>query len=90
MFTLDELISNLQSLRKKTGEKDVPVRIVIRDGRDGLQFTVQDADLIDLRTKEIKDPLQEQYMVLVYAGDSMATMDWPMDPEEFNRRLGEE
>jgi len=76
MITLDELISDLQRLRKKTGQ-DMPVRIVIRDGEDGYQFTVQDTAVIDLTNT--RTPQQKKYMVLVYAGDKMGSMDWPED-----------
>ena len=79
MITLDELISDLQRLRQETGE-DMPVRIVIRDNETGHQFTVQDTAVIDLRSKKSE---KYRYMMLVYAGDRMATMDWPGSQFDF-------
>jgi hypothetical protein len=66
-MTLDELIEHLQEARKSAGA-DLPVRLVFR--RNGLG---QQHDCIGV---ELTEGLHG-YMMLVFAGENAAEMDWP-------------
>ena len=68
-MTLDDLIKDLGALRKQMG-KDIPVRIVTREGPMGWQFPAIDARVVDMGTNHV---------ILILGGDSVAQMDWPND-----------
>ncbi len=68
-MTLDELISNLQTVRNNAG-KDIPIRVVINDNTLGWQYEIIHA----LLTEGFESP-----MALVLAGRPAAQMDWPSD-----------
>jgi hypothetical protein len=68
-MTLDELISDLQTVRNRAG-KDTPIRVVINDNDLGCQYEIIHAPL----TEGFESP-----MTLVLAGRPVAQMDWPSD-----------
>jgi hypothetical protein len=69
MMTLDELIEELQARRKMAGT-DIPVRVVTRRKEEGDQFEIIGVNMYEGLHSMI---------VLVFAGDLAATMDWPSE-----------
>ena len=67
MITLDELIQELQQIRK-TIKEDAPVRLCMKDEDDGYQFTTLDARWYDLG--------KQGKMVVLMGGDVVASMPW--------------
>jgi hypothetical protein len=67
MITLDELISELQAIRKTTKE-DGPLRLCLREGEDGYQYTVLGTHWYDLG--------KEGKMTLIMGGDVVGSMPW--------------